>query len=240
MSRSDGRSPTDLRSVRYETGYLEWAEGSVLFEMGNTKVLCAASYEPGVPPFLQGKGAGWVTAEYSMLPRSTQIRTPREASRGRQSGRTLEIQRLVGRSLRAATRLDRLGEATLWIDCDVLQADGGTRTASITGGYIALALAMRTLKERGVVDAEVLADSVAAVSAGILDGAGILDLTYEEDARAEVDFNVVMTGSGKLVEVQGTAEGEPFSREGLDAMLSLAATGIDRLTAIQREASKAG
>jgi ribonuclease PH len=237
MSRSDGRTPTDLRPVRYETGYLEWAEGSVLFEMGNTKVLCAASYEPGVPPFLHGKGAGWLTAEYSMLPRSTQARTPREASRGRQSGRTLEIQRLVGRSLRAATRLDRLGEATLWIDCDVLQADGGTRTASITGGYIALALAIRALKERGVVESDVLADSVAAVSAGMLDGAGVLDLTYEEDARAEVDFNVVMTGSGKLVEVQGTAEGEPFSREGLDAMLSLAATGIDRLTAIQREAS---
>lgn len=237
MSRSDGRSPTDLRPVGYETGYLEWAEGSVLFEMGNTKVLCAASYEPGVPSFLQGKGAGWLTAEYSMLPRSTQVRTPREASRGRQSGRTLEIQRLVGRSLRAATRLDRLGEATLWIDCDVLQADGGTRTASITGGYIALALALRALKERGVVESDVLVGSVAAVSAGILDGAGVLDLTYEEDARAEVDFNVVMTGSGKLVEVQGTAEGEPFSREGLDAMLSLAATGIDRLTAIQREAS---
>jgi ribonuclease PH len=237
VSRSDGRSPTDLRPVGYETGYLEWAEGSVLFEMGNTKVLCAASYEPGVPSFLQGKGAGWLTAEYSMLPRSTQVRTPREASRGRQSGRTLEIQRLVGRSLRAATRLDRLGEATLWIDCDVLQADGGTRTASITGGYIALALALRALKERGVVESDVLVGSVAAVSAGILDGAGVLDLTYEEDARAEVDFNVVMTGSGKLVEVQGTAEGEPFSREGLDAMLSLAATGIDRLTAIQREAS---
>ena len=239
MSRIDGRGPADLRPVRYETGYLEWAEGSVLFEMGNTKVLCTASYEPGVPPFLQGKGTGWVTAEYSMLPRSTQVRTPREASRGRQSGRTLEIQRLVGRSLRAVTRLDQLPEATFWVDCDVLQADGGTRTASITGGYIALALAVRTMKERGVVDAGALADSVAAVSAGIVDGQGVLDLTYEEDARAEVDFNVVMTGSGKLVEVQGTAEGEPFSREDLDAMLSQAATGIDRLTAVQREASGA-
>ena len=237
MSRGDGRGPADLRPVRYETGYLEWAEGSVLFEMGNTKVLCAASYEPGVPPFLQGKGTGWVTAEYSMLPRSTQVRTPREASRGRQSGRTLEIQRLVGRSLRAVTRLDRLKEATIWVDCDVLQADGGTRTASITGGYIAMALAVRALKERGVVDTDVLADSVAAVSAGIVGGIGMLDLTYEEDARAEVDFNVVMTGSGKLVEVQGTAEGEPFSREDLDGMLSQAATGIDALTAIQREAS---
>jgi ribonuclease PH len=224
--------------VRYETGYLEWAEGSVLFEMGNTKVLCAASYESGVPPFLQGKGMGWVTAEYSMIPRSTQVRTPREASRGRQSGRTLEIQRLVGRSLRAITKLDRLPEATIWVDCDVLQADGGTRTAAITGGYIAMALALRSLKERGTVDGDALADSVAAVSAGIVGGEGVLDLTYEEDARAEVDFNVVMTGSGKLVEVQGTAEGEPFSREDLDAMLSQAATGIERLTSIQREASE--
>jgi ribonuclease PH len=239
MSRTDGRGPADLRPVRYEIGYLEWAEGSVLFEMGNTKVLCAASYEPGVPPFLQGKGTGWVTAEYSMLPRSTQVRTPREASRGRQSGRTLEIQRLVGRSLRAVTKLDRLPEATIWVDCDVLQADGGTRTASITGGYIAMALALRTMKERGIVGADALADSVAAVSAGLVDGEGVLDLTYEEDARAEVDFNVVMTGSGKLVEVQGTAEGEPFSRGDLDAMLTQAATGIDALTAIQREASGA-
>ena len=239
MSRIDGRGPADLRRVRYETGYLEWAEGSVLFEMGNTKVLCAASYEPGVPPFLQGRGSGWVTAEYSMLPRSTQVRTPREASRGRQSGRTLEIQRLVGRSLRAVTKMDRLPEATIWVDCDVLQADGGTRTASITGGYIAMALALRSLKERGVLDSDALTDSVAAVSAGIVDGKGFLDLTYEEDSRAEVDFNVVMTGSGKLVEVQGTAEGEPFSREDLDAMLSQAAVGIDALTAIQREASGA-
>jgi ribonuclease PH len=239
MSRIDGRRPEDLRVVRYETGYLEWAEGSVLFEMGNTKVLCAATYEPGVPPFLQGKGTGWVTAEYSMLPRSTQVRTPREASRGRQSGRTLEIQRLVGRSLRAVTKMDRLPEATIWVDCDVLQADGGTRTASITGGYIAMALALQNLKERGVVDEDALADSVAAVSAGIVDGEGFLDLTYEEDSRAEVDFNVVMTGSGKLVEVQGTAEGQPFSREDLDAMLSQAAAGIHALTSIQLEASGA-
>lgn len=239
MSRIDGRRPQDLRVVRYETGYLEWAEGSVLFEMGNTKVLCAATYEPGVPPFLQGKGTGWVTAEYSMLPRSTQVRTPREASRGRQSGRTLEIQRLVGRSLRAVTKMDRLPEATIWVDCDVLQADGGTRTASITGGYIAMALALQNLKERGVVDEDALADSVAAVSAGIVDGEGFLDLTYEEDSRAEVDFNVVMTGSGKLVEVQGTAEGQPFSREDLDAMLSQAAAGIHALASIQREASGA-
>jgi ribonuclease PH len=174
------------------------------------------------------------------LPRSTAERTPREAARGRPSGRTYEIQRLIGRSLRAVTRLDRMGENSVWIDCDVLQADGGTRTAAITGGYIALALALRAMKERGAVQhADVLADSVAAVSAGIVDGAPMLDLCYEEDARAEVDFNVVMTGGGSLVEVQGTAEGAPFSREQLDEMIGLAASGIERLTAIQREAAGA-
>ncbi len=230
------RAATEFRPVRYTVDYLEWAEGSVLFEMGNTRVLCAASYEASVPRFLVGKGKGWVTAEYSMLPRSTQERTPREASRGRQSGRTQEIQRLIGRSLRAVTRMDQLGECTFWVDCDVLQADGGTRTASITGGYIALALAVRRMRERGVIKGDPFADSVAAVSAGIVDGERVLDLAYEEDSRAEVDFNVVMTGSGKLVEVQGTAEGEPFSREDLDAMVGLAADGIAQLTAIQREA----
>ncbi|MGH2674018.1 MAG: ribonuclease PH [Actinomycetota bacterium] len=240
MTRSDGRGLRELRPVRYETGYLEWAEGSVLLEMGKTRVLCAASFEPQVPRFLQGSGKGWVTAEYGMLPRSTAERTPREAARGRQSGRTYEIQRLIGRSLRAVTRLERLKESSIWIDCDVLQADGGTRTAAITGGYIALALALRTLKERGdLQDAAALSDSVAAVSAGIVDGRPMLDLCYEEDSRAEVDFNVVMTGSGRLVEVQGTAEGEPFSREQLDEMIGLAAEGIDRLTALQREAAGA-
>jgi ribonuclease PH len=236
--RGDGRDAGELRPLRYETGYLEWAEGSVLLEMGKTRVLCAASYEAQVPRFLHGSGKGWVTAEYGMLPRSTSERTPREAARGRPSGRTYEIQRLIGRSLRAVTRLERMGEGALWIDCDVLQADGGTRTAAITGGYIALARALRTLKERGTIkDADVLADSVAAVSAGIVDGTPMLDLSYEEDSRAEVDFNVVMTGSGRLVEVQGTAEGEPFTREQLDQMIELAATGIERLTALQREAS---
>ena len=236
--RGDGRDLGDLRPVRYETGYLEWAEGSVLLEMGKTRVLCAASFEAQVPRFLQGSGKGWVTAEYGMLPRSTSERTPREAARGRQSGRTYEIQRLIGRSLRAITRLDRLKESSIWVDCDVLQADGGTRTAAITGGYIALRLALGTLKERGdIVGDDVLADSVAAVSAGIVDGRPMLDLCYEEDSRAEVDFNVVMTGSGRLVEVQGTAEGDPFSRDQLDEMLGLAASGIERLTAIQREAA---
>jgi ribonuclease PH len=238
--RGDGRGPRELRPVRYETGYLEWAEGSVLLEMGKTRVLCAASFEPQVPRFLHGSGRGWVTAEYGMLPRATSERTPREAAKGRPSGRTYEIQRLIGRSLRAVTRLERMGEGSIWVDCDVLQADGGTRTAAITGGYIALALAVRGLKERGTIShADVLSDSVAAVSAGIVDGTPMLDLCYEEDARAEVDFNVVMTGSGSLVEVQGTAEGEPFSRDQLDEMVAMAAEGIARLTAVQREAAGA-
>jgi ribonuclease PH len=205
--------------------------------MGKTRVLCAASYEPRVPRFLDGQHKGWVTGEYSMLPRATMERTPREVNRGRPSGRTQEIQRLIGRSLRAVTRLDRLGECTITVDCDVLQADGGTRTASITGGYIALALALRSLHEKGAVPDDVLADSVAAVSAGIVGGVPLLDLAYVEDVGAEVDFNVVMTGSGKLVEVQGTAEGEPFSRDQLDHMLTFAGTGIERLTATQREAA---
>ena len=234
--RADGRGPGDLRSVRYDVGYLDWAEGSVLLEMGRTRVLCAASYEPRVPQFLQGTGKGWVTAEYAMLPRSTEVRTPREAAKGRLSGRTQEIQRLIGRSLRAVTRMDRMGEGTIWIDCDVLQADGGTRTAAITGGYIALAVAARTLKERGRIRDDIVEDSVAAVSAGMVAGERLLDLSYEEDVRADVDFNVVMTGSGGLVEVQGTAEGEPFSRDDLEEMVTLASRGIERLTAIQREA----
>lgn len=236
MRRADGRAPSELRTVRYETGYLQWAEGSVLFEMGETRVLCAATYESRVPRWLEKQGRGWVTAEYSMLPRATMERTTREVSRGRPSGRTQEIQRLIGRSLRAVTNLEKLGEAAITVDCDVLQADGGTRTASITGGYIALALALRRLHDDGIVGDGVLTDSVAAVSAGIVLGEPLLDLSYEEDARADVDFNVVMTGSGDLVEVQGTAEGEPFSRAELDALVDLAADGIKRLTEIQREA----
>ena len=238
--RADGRGPNDLRPVKVELGYLEWAEGSVLLEMGKTKVLAAASFEPKVPKFLAGTGRGWVTAEYSMLPRSTEVRTPREVGQGRPSGRTQEIQRLVGRSLRAVTRMDRLGETTIWLDCDVLQADGGTRTASITAGYLALALAARTLKERGLVDDDPLATEVAAVSAGIVDGEPLLDLAYDEDARAEVDFNVVMTGDGRLVEVQGTAEGEPFSREELDRLVDLASSGIRQLIETQRQVLSQG
>lgn len=240
MERADGRGPADLRPVKLEVGYQEWAEGSVLMEMGRTKVLASASFEAKVPRFLQGAGQGWVTAEYAMLPRATEVRTPREVSQGRPSGRTQEIQRLIGRSLRAVTRLDRLGEAMIVVDCDVLQADGGTRTASITAGYLALALAVRALRERGVLEEDPLTDAVAAVSAGIVEGERLVDLCYEEDARAEVDFNVVMTGSGRLVEVQGTAEGQPFSREELDALVDLAEGGIRELIEIQRLALGAG
>jgi ribonuclease PH len=234
--RLDGRGLGDLRPVKLETGYLHWAEGSVLLDMGNTRVLAAASYDAKVPKFLQGTGRGWVSAEYSMLPRSTEVRTPREVQQGRPSGRTQEIQRLIGRSLRAVTAMEKMGESTVWIDCDVLQADGGTRTASITAGYIALALAFRTLRERGEMTADPLLDEVAAVSAGIVDGAPLLDLNYEEDSRAEVDFNVVMTGTGRLVELQGTAEGQPFSRDELTALLDLAEGGIAKLTEVQRGA----
>jgi ribonuclease PH len=233
--RPDGRGPADLRPVKVELGFQEWAEGSVLLEMGRTRVLVAASYDGRAPRFMTGTGRGWVTAEYAMLPRSTAERTPREVSKGRPSGRSQEIQRLIGRSLRAVADLDRLGECTIWIDCDVLQADAGTRTASITAGYLALALAIRTLRERDIVRRDVLTDSVAAVSAGIVDGVPVLDLSYEEDARADVDFNVVMTGAGRLVEIQGTAEGEAFSRDELTALVDLAETGIAKLTEMQRQ-----
>jgi ribonuclease PH len=234
--RGDGRGPRDLRPLKVEMGYLEWAEGSAMLEMGKTRVLASASFDPKVPRFLVGKGAGWVTAEYAMLPRATATRTPREVQAGRPSGRTQEIQRLVGRSLRSITALERMGECTLWIDCDVLQADGGTRTASITAGYLALAQAVARLAEGGQVPGDVLVDSVAAVSTGIVGDDLLLDLCYEEDARAEVDFNVVMTGSGALVEVQGTAEGKIFSRGQLDALVDLAGEGIDQITDFQRQA----
>ena len=233
--RPDGRGPADLRPVKVELGFQEWAEGSVLLEMGRTKVLVAASYEDRAPRFLSGTGRGWVTAEYSMLPRSTAERTAREVSKGRPSGRSQEIQRLIGRSLRAVTDLEKLGECTIWVDCDVLQADAGTRTASITAGYLALALAVRALHDRGLVGGDVLTDSVAAVSAGLVGGEPVLDLSYEEDANADVDFNVVMTGVGRLVEIQGTAEGEAFSRDELTALVDLAEAGIAKLTEFQRQ-----
>jgi len=235
IERPDGRGPGELRPVGIELGYQEWAEGSVLFSMGRTKVLVAASVQEEAPRWLRGTGRGWVTGEYAMLPRATAERTFREVNKGRPSGRTQEIQRLIGRSLRAVTDLSRLGERTITIDCDVLVADAGTRCASITGGYLALALALRGLAQRGVVPSDLLTDTVAAVSVGVVGGRPILDLSYEEDAGAEVDCNVVMTGSGRLVEVQGTAEGEPFSRGELDAMLDLATAGIAGLTKIQRD-----
>lgn len=235
LVRVDGRGPGDVRPLKVDMGYLEWAEGSALLEMGKTRVLVSASFEPKVPKFLQGTGSGWVTAEYAMLPRATATRTSREVQQGRPSGRTQEIQRLVGRSLRSITALERMGESTIWIDCDVLQADGGTRTASITAGYLALAQAVTRLSEAGAVPADVLTDSVAAISAGIVGDGLLLDLCYEEDAKAEVDFNVVMTGSGRLVEVQGTAEGRAFSRGQLDELLDLTSSGIEQLTEFQRQ-----
>jgi ribonuclease PH len=231
VSRPDGRATTDLRPVTYEIGYQEWAAGSVFFSMGKTRVICAASVAEEAPRWKRGSGAGWVTGEYSMLPAATTERSFREVNRGRPGGRTQEIQRLIGRSLRSVTDMRALGERTVTVDCDVVQADAGTRTASITGGYIALALALRSL---GLEHA--LRDTVAAISVGIVDGEALLDLCYEEDAGAEVDCNVVMTGEGALVEVQGTAEGEPFSRAQMDAMLDLAAAGIADLSGIQRAA----
>ena len=236
VTRPDARANDELRPVAWELGYQEWAHGSVLLTMGKTRVLIAASVSEDAPRWLKGTGKGWVTGEYSMLPASTNERSPREVNKGRPGGRTQEIQRLIGRSLRAVTDLAKLGERTITVDCDVLQADAGTRTASITGGYIALALALRGLNQRGVVPDDVLADSVAAVSVGIVDGEARLDLCYEEDAGADVDFNVVMTGSGDFVEVQGTAEGVPFTRGDLDALLDLAGAGIAELTKIQHEA----
>jgi ribonuclease PH len=235
LVRIDGRGVADLRPLKAEMGYLDWAEGSVLLEMGKTRVLASASYEPKPPRFLQGTGSGWVTAEYAMLPRSTAVRTPREVQSGRPSGRTQEIQRLVGRSLRSVTALEQMGLGTIWIDCDILQADGGTRTASITAGYLALAHAMARLAEAGTLRADLLHDTVAAVSVGIVEGQFLLDLAYDEDAKADVDFNVVMTGSGQLVEVQGTAEGKVFSREELDSLIDLAASGVEQLTYFQRQ-----
>ncbi len=232
MTRIDGRSPGDLRPVRIETGALAYAEGSALISTGDTRVLCAVSVEEGVPRFLRGRGQGWLTAEYAMLPRSTLTRTPRSASSG---GRAREIQRLIGRSLRAVVDLRALGERTLTVDCDVLQADGGTRTAAITGAYVALRQALDGMAARGELSGSPLRAALAATSVGVVDGEVLLDLCYEEDSTAEVDVNIVMTDAGDFVEVQGTAEGAPFSRATLDAMLALGKRGIDSLLAAQRE-----
>ena len=233
--RSDGRGDDALRPVRIERGYARHAEGSALIEFGATRVLCTASVEERVPAFLKGKGRGWLTAEYGMLPRSTSTRTEREAARGRQGGRTLEIQRLIGRSLRAVVDLSRLGERTLQIDCDVLQADGGTRTASITGAFVAAYDALRWLHDRQLIAELPLRDFVAAVSVGMHGGRVLVDLDYAEDSTCETDMNVVMTGSGDFVEVQGTAEGAPFSQRDLDAMLAAARSAIAVLVRRQRE-----
>ena len=236
MSRMDGRGPADLRPLRLTAGFMPYAEGSCLAEMGDTRVICTATVESTVPRWLMGQGRGWVTAEYSMLPRSSPERITREVARGRPSGRTQEIQRLIGRSLRAVTDLEKLGERSIVVDCDVLQADGGTRTASITGGYVALAQALSLLEQRGGLGGIPLTDAVAAVSVGVVAGAPCLDLNYAEDSTADVDMNVVMTGSGGLIEVQGTAEGATFTRRELDELLDLAASGIATLTAAQKEA----
>jgi ribonuclease PH len=227
--RSDKRAANELRDTKITPDYLEHAEGSVLIEAGRTRVICTASVEDRVPPFLRNTGKGWVTAEYGMLPRATSTRTQREASAGKVGGRTQEIQRLIGRSLRSVTNLPALGERTIWIDCDVIQADGGTRTASITGAFVALALALEKLRERDVIKTIPLADYVAAISVGIVDGEPLLDLAYEDDSRAEVDMNIVKTGNGRFIEVQGTAEAMPFGRDALDTMLDLADVGIRQL-----------
>jgi ribonuclease PH len=233
MTRSDGRRPDQLRPVTIEPGYLKYAEGSALISVGNTRVLCAATVEERVPQWLKGKGLGWVTAEYSMLPRATQERTQREATKGRVGGRTHEIQRIIGRALRAVTSTAKLGERTVWIDCDVLQADGGTRTASVTGAYVALALALS--KHEGFRGSQwPLSGMIAAVSVGVVDGMPLLDLAYDEDSRAHTDMNVFMTDAGKFVEIQGTAEAAPFDRAELDRMLGLAEGGIRKLFDAQR------
>ena len=235
MTRADGRAPDDLRPIVMTPGFMPYAEGSCLVQVGNTHVICTASVEEGVPRWLRGQGTGWVTAEYSMLPRSTTERVGRDVNKGRVSGRTQEIQRLIGRSLRAVTDMGALGEWTVLIDCDVVRADGGTRTASITGGYVALALAFDWLRAKGGLEREALLDSIAAVSVGLVDGTPCLDLDYGEDSTAEVDMNVVMTGAGKLVEVQGTAERGVFDRAQLDGLLDLATSGIEELTEWQRK-----
>ena len=233
--RSENRGPKDLRPVKITRSFTKYAEGSVLIEMGETKVICTASVEEKVPPFLREKGQGWITAEYGMLPRSTHDRMSREASKGKQGGRTLEIKRLVGRALRAVTDMHQMGERTVWIDCDVIQADGGTRTAAITGSFIALADAFATLKAKNRINQCPLLDYLAAISVGKVDGEILLDLAYNEDSQADVDMNLVMTGNGRIVEVQGTAEQTPFSKQDMDDFLALGWSGIQDLIKIQKE-----
>ncbi len=233
--RADGRKERQLRPIVITPSYIKHADGSALIEVGDTRVICTAKLEERVPNFLRNTGKGWITAEYGMLPSSSQVRIPREAARGRIGGRTHEIQRLIGRSLRAVANLEGLGERTVWVDCDVIQADGGTRTASITGAYVALVEAVRRWTRQGMIQGDPIKDSVAAVSIGIVEGKVLLDLNYDEDSRAAVDMNFVMTGSGKFVEVQGTAESAPFTKKGLDRMAEIAQQGIRELLKIQRQ-----
>ena len=239
MRRGDGRTAAELRPVKITPDFIRHADASVLIELGDTRVICTASATDEVPPFLRDTNRGWVTAEYGMLPGSSATRIPREAARGRLGGRTHEIQRLIGRSLRAVTNLNHLGARTIWLDCDVIEADGGTRTASITGAYIALALAVRRLRAEGKIAADPFTGSVAAVSAGIVAGRSLLDLSYAEDSQAEVDMNFVMTGKGRFVEVQGTAESKPFTKGQLDGLADLAWKGIQQLSAVQQQILKA-
>jgi ribonuclease PH len=233
--RQHDRAPHELRPTTITPNYLLHAEGSVLIEVGRTRVICAASVEERVPPFLRGSGKGWVTAEYGMLPRATSTRTTREASQGKVGGRTMEIQRLIGRSMRAVVRLADLGERTVWVDCDVIQADGGTRTASITGAFVALVLALDRMRQQELIRSMPVKDYVAATSVGIVGGMPLLDLAYEEDSQADVDMNIVKTGDGRFIEVQGTAEAEPFDSNALEGLLQLADQGITNLIAKQRE-----
>ncbi|MCL6520409.1 MAG: ribonuclease PH [Armatimonadetes bacterium] len=234
MAREDGRANDEIRPVKITRGYIQYAEGSCLIEIGNTRVICTASVEEKVPPFLKGSGTGWVTAEYGMLPRSCRTRNVRDISRGQLAGRTMEIQRLVGRALRSVVDLKGLGERTVWMDCDVIQADGGTRTASVTGAYVALVEAVDWLKKEQLIKTSIITDQLAAISVGIVGGEELLDLNYSEDSVAAVDLNLAMTASGKIVEVQGTAEGMPFSRQKLGKLLDLAEKGIKELFEIQK------
>src|SRR4051812_46848296 len=238
MTRSDGRAASELRPTKLTPGFVAHAEGSVLIEVGRTRVICTASVEDRVPPFLRNSGKGWVTAEYGMLPRATSTRTQREASTGKVGGRTQEIQRLIGRSLRSVMNLPALGERTIWIDCDVIQADGGTRTASITGAFVALALALEKLRQRDAIRTMPLSDFVAAISVGIVDGEPLLDLAYEDDSRADVDMNIVKTGDGRFIEIQGTAEAIPFGRDAVLTLLDLADHGIGQL--VEKQAALIG
>ncbi|MDQ1636750.1 MAG: ribonuclease [Pyrinomonadaceae bacterium] len=234
-ARTDGRAANELRPLKITPGFLPYAEGSVLIEMGQTRVICSASIDERLPPFLRNSGQGWITAEYSMLPRATQQRTARATGRGGPSGRTHEIQRLIGRSIRAAANMRLLGERTITLDCDVLQADGGTRTAAITGAYVAFALAVNRLLAAGKIQRNIITNEVAAISVGVVENTPLLDLKYDEDSRADVDMNIVCTGDGRFIEVQGTAERQPFSRAQMDSMLALATDGLATLIARQRE-----